>query len=215
MAKPYGLTDDHEPIDVINRQIYYSNSQNIVVAEDNISQLLTFRTEQMQEGIDLTSKKLYFDYISLNDGEVHSTPLQSPVIEEQDGEATGCILIEVPMLYEHTQKAGSLRFALSATEDVTTPEGGDSPVGTGDRQYVWQTKPSALTIQANLGKRPAVPSIENVSTGLEELITEIENLSSDLDAIQQSDIYNADAGDNYDGEVIFDGGDSTTEDEEG
>ena len=212
MAHPYALTDDHEPIDIIERAIFYSNSQNVIVAEDNISQLLTFRTEREQEGIDLSKKSFFFDYISLADGELHNTPLQTPAIERLEEDTTEYILIEVPILYEYTVKAGSLKFAISATESVLTPEG-DEPVGTGDRQYVWQTLPSTLTIKPNLGKRHSVPNIQNVTTDYEGLITTIDTLAEDVDAIITSDVYNADAGEDNNGEVILDGGTPTGEGE--
>lgn len=212
MAHPYALTDDHEPIDIIERAIFYSNSQNVIVAEDNISQLLTFRTERKQEGIDLLTKVFFFDYISLEDGELYNTPLQTPTSETLGEDPTEYILIEVPMLYEHTRKAGSLKFAISATESSLTPEG-DEPIGTGDRQYVWQTLPSTLTIKPNLGKRPSVPNIQNVTTDYEGLITTIDTLAEDIDAIITSDVYNADAGEDNNGEVILDGGTPTGEGE--
>lgn len=207
----YGLIDDHEPIDIIERQIFYSNQQNVIVAEDNISQLLTYRTERYQEGIDLMSKTLFFDYLDPLTNVLYNSKIKSIVEEKNDeGELTGMVLIQVPVIYEYTQIAGLLNYAISAIdfETTTSEEAGDS--SSVSRQYIWQTLPSALTIKPNLAKRNAEPNVQNVATGYEELITTVETLGDDVEAILASDIYNADSGESEDGEVVFDGGDSTS-----
>ena len=47
---PYGMTDQHEPVDIVDRDILISNNQNVLVAEDNISQCITFRIPQFYDG---------------------------------------------------------------------------------------------------------------------------------------------------------------------
>ena len=50
--KPYyGLVDTDEPVDIIERTISFGNKQNILVGEDNISQLITFRMPAEYEAL--------------------------------------------------------------------------------------------------------------------------------------------------------------------
>lgn len=224
---PYGLTDQHEPIEIVDRKIVVTNNQNVLVAEDNISQAITFRIPRMYDGIDLRSKDLYFDYVKKVDGveKLFNIPLSNyggvegadyiTVIQDEKDSSIEYLMVPFAVPYEITQEAGTIKFAISAVDLSTTT---DSIRGT-VRQYVWQTLPATLTIQPNLFKRNAAPINGEEASGSELLIEAIEaleltteeltdNMSSAIDEIEEiksSDIYALDAtGD--DGEVIFSAG---------
>ena len=215
---PYGLTDQHEPIDINDRDIMMSDNKNTLVAEDNVSQCMTFRLPKLYDGVDLMSKRFFFDYLDSETQEFLSLPIycvkeyevsESESLPEVDG---GYIVLEIAIPYEVTKKEGSVPFAISAI-DLDALSGGDAQGIEGFRQYVWQTKPSTLTIQRNLGKRPATPIIpsdgptglELIFESIEELNTEVETLTTDVEEIKNSDIYNLDP-DGLDNEIILDSG---------
>ena len=224
--KPYGLTDSHEPIEIIDKKIIITNNQNVLVAEDNISQCLTFRLNRFYDGIDLKTKDLYFDYVTeiidpetgITKEDVFSIRLNH-FENSEDGyvqeEGTDYLLISFAVPYEIVSKAGEIAFDLSATEQSLTH---DAITGNA-RQYVWQTLPSVLTIEPNLFKRKAIPQSSTQQTGNEELLRVIDALEQTtqelaqadiaikqrISSIEGSDIYNLDT-DANDDEVIVGGG---------
>lgn len=204
---PFGLTDMHEPVDIKDRNILFSNNQNVILAEDNISQSITFRMPRFYDGIDLASKSLFFDYIDLETEELKNLSLAKEYILTDiylDGDPVEYMTVAWAVPYEVTKKAGKVKFALSAIDLTSlTPD-----EATGDvRQYIWQTNGATLEIKPNLHKRNEIPINDVQSTALEDLISEI-------DAIKSSDIYNADASDPQDGEVLLTCGGATPDEEE-
>lgn len=234
---PYGMTDQHEPVDIIDRDILISNNQNVLVAEDNISQCITFRIPQFYDGIDLSTKYLYLDYVEevleLDPATAVMVPVKKlynlsldaykEVKEIIENEGTEDEII-TPYLYitwavpsEVTKTARSVPFAITAMDNMdnltTDPATGNV------RQYIWQTKPSTLIIQPNLFKRNTTPiATDEERTMVEQLYNELalinENIDiveGDVQEIKDSDIYNIDDP-QIDGEVEFDGGAAFEED---
>lgn len=182
-----GMTDAQEPIEVNDqRQIIVSNNQNILVAEDNISQCITFKIKKLQDGVNLLTKDLYIDFVirnSENKEVLYNDLLDQLTVKEQDEYFT--ITWVVP--YAVTKKAGTVKFAISAVG------------ATEESYYIWQTQPASLTILPNLFKRN-----ETIVEAPDELSV-LNQLQQDVDAIKESDIYNLDD-DPTDGELVFSGG---------
>lgn len=199
---PYGLTDEHEPIDIVDRTIQMTKNKNTLVAEDNVSQCLTFRLPKFYDGIDLSTKRFFFDYLD-NDKQFLSLPIycvNDYAIKEGETlpENIDYLALEIAIPYEITSLKSPVSFAISAI-DMDILSGGDENGLEPLRQYVWQTQPATLTIAENLGTRPIAPIVpEGSSSGLETLI-------KDVEALKNSDIYGIDAISN-DNEVIFGGG---------
>ena len=225
------MTDQHEPIDIDDRDILISNNQNVLIAEDNISQCITFRIPQYYDGIDLFTKYLYLDYIEevlelnpetsamVSVKKLYNLSLDAykevkDVIENEGTEEAitkPYIYITWAVPYEITKKAGAISFAISAIDSVDNLT--SDPATGSIRQYVWQTKPSTLTIQPNLFKRNQTPVVneeertfvENLFDTLEIINQDIDMVEEDVQEIRDSDIYKID--EQYgNGEVEFDGG---------
>lgn len=181
-----GMTDEHEPIEVNEqRMIVIANNQNVLVAEDNISQCITFKLKRYQDGIDLLDKNIYVDFISKdseNNSKLYNDLLSKDSVEEDGDYFT--IAWVVP--YTVTKNAGTVKFSISA---VGTEE---------ENYYIWQTQPSQLTILPNLHKRN-----ETIVDPADELSI-FANLQRDIDSIKTSDIYKLDT--ENDNEVILGGG---------
>ena len=205
VPKPlYGLTDKDEPVDIINKTISFSNQQNVLVAEDNISQLITFCMEPTYEGITMINKQFYFDYLT-PDGQLFNLEL---INKEEKTDATGkkYLYLYFPVPYEVTQYGRNIPFAISAIDLGLTSDAADAngAVNPKAQQYIWQTLPATLFVLPNLAKRNEVPlsSGDDAST-LVALLNELDNRQT---AIEESDIYNLDAEQPTNQEVILNGG---------
>lgn len=187
------MTDEHEPVDIDDRDIQISNNQNVLVAEDNISQCITFRMAKYYDGIDLTTKDLYIDFVDIEDNSLYNILINKEDITD-DLANPEFILIKWVVPYAITKKAGTVSFAISAVGEVE------------EDYYIWQTKPSVLIIQPNLHKRNETPSEsgDNLHV-LGNLIAQVDTLSDDVTVIKESDIYQLDS-DSDDHEVIIGGG---------
>ena len=188
---PFGLTDEHEPVDIQDRTILIGKNQNVLVAEDNISQCIRFRLPRYYDGVDLTEKQFQIDYLDPADAKT----LRFILIPIEDiemsvyleGDDTEYILISWAVPNSITQKEGNVLFALSATGQVE------------DEFYVWQTMPASLVVEGNIGKRSdSVPS--EIGTTLEGRVAMLE----------QSDIIQLDANNPHDEEVVFSAGDASS-----
>lgn len=189
------MTDEHEPIDIDDRDIKISNNQNILVAEDNVSQCITFRMAKTYDGIDLTAedKAIYIDFIDSEDASLYNILIDKENITTDEVDPS-LILIKWVVPYAITKKAGSVSFAISVI--------GSSE----DEYYIWQTKPSQLIIQPNLHKRNDTPNESNDDLNvLGELQAQVNTLNDEVTAIKESDVYNLDAN-STDSEVIIGGG---------
>ena len=221
----YGLTDDDAPIEIYDRDIVMS-TVNTLIAEDNISQCLRFRMPRFYDGIDLSTKEIYFDYLKeveedeervtklfnilIHNGEASSKTIEIESLEE-NGTPVDYLIISFTVPYAVIDKAGTIPFALSAVDAIgefTTEDGEkenpDNPENYAT-QYVWQTKPAYLTITANLFKRGSVPATNTTINAVEELLAGIDQLNRDVETIQSSDIYNADNNEEL-GELEIGGG---------
>ena len=220
---PYGLTDDHAPIDIIDRDIMVSKNQNVLVAEDNVSQCIRFRMARYYDGIDLYDKYIYIDYIQ--DGEVRNISIPKDYIDLETIEKVQYITIKWAVPYTITKKAGTVAFDISASDLLATSGTGESFEP--KRQYVWQTKPSKLVIVNNLGPRNTLPSgdgedippesfnalvqvveqttqqLEQTNQQLEEATQQIEVQAQQIEEIKKSDIYELDT---IDDDVVILGG---------
>ena len=192
---PYGLSDDEEPIDIDDtRNIMIATNKNVIITGDNVSEMLTFRVKKLQEGIDLTTKSLYFDYIQINDvtKQVWSLPIYS---YSQDPQFADCIRLKVVVPYHLTQTAGALQFAIAAVDEETL-SGGEGEEKT---PYVWQTRPASLTILKGLGRPPVSVTPEGDAPALTKVLEQLE-------AIKSSDVYELDDHPN-DERLVFNSGD--------
>ena len=200
---PYGLTDANEPIYIQDRIILIDKSNNTVVAEDNISQILTFRVPRYYEGVDLQDKLFYFDYIDLLTKKLLNIYFKENWVKK-DIEIDGVEYIDLllPITYDLTHTSGDLNFALSAIGSELIPDltGGSNT----SRQYVWQTEKAILKILPNLAKRNEIPQQEGQDSPMEAFIARIDNLDDELSKIMNTDLPEFDAV--KDNEIILDGG---------
>lgn len=202
------ITDAHEPIEIIDRDIMIAGNKNVIVAEDNISQEIRFRITKTYDGVDLSTKSFYLDYLVTEiEYEQKVAKLYNELLKaEEDPTDASYLILSLVVPYRMTKTAGSLPFAISVV-DATVVDG---------NQYIWQTKPSSLTIQKNLFKRNGVPVQNPEQTDYEEIVSQIDALEQTVDeyaeatdakiaAIENSDIYSIDEN-TTDEEVIFGGG---------
>ena len=200
----YGLTDKDEPVDIIDKTISFSNRQNSLVAEDNVSQLITFRMEPTYEGIEMITKHFYLDYLT-PEGELFNLDLMNKEIKK-DNNGKEYLYLYWPVPYEVTQYGCDIAFAISAIDLGLTSDAIDAnnQVNPKAQQYIWQTLPSTLYISANLKKRNETPiSSGDDASALLSLLNELDNRQTEL---EKSDIYNLDIASPKDGEVIIAGG---------
>lgn len=208
-----GMTDWHEPIEIVDRDIIMTNNQNVLLAQDNISQMITFKMHRYYENIDLSAKNIWIDFIDPASQELRHIHLYDPnpeegedysdnieILDSESGRAQDAyMLLKWVVPYAITKKAGRIKFAISAIGDN---------LASINVYYVWQTKPAELIIQPNLALRDELP--ENVDTDelsiISELADSVNNLQQQVNEIQESDVYSVDFGDKNDGEVILDAG---------
>ena len=198
---PYGLTDDHAPIDIIDRDIMVSKNQNVLVAEDNVSQCIRFRMARYYDGIDLYDKHIYIDYIQ--DDEVRHIKIPKDYIDLETIEKVQYIIIKWAVPYSITKKAGTVTFGISASDLIAISGTGESFEP--KRQYVWQTKPSKLIITENLGPRNILPPDDGdiPVEDFEALVQLVEYNTQQIEEIKKSDIYELDT---IDDDIVILGG---------
>lgn len=207
------MTDWNEPVEIVDRNIIMTNSQNVLLAQDNISQMITFKMHRYYENIDLSAKNIWIDFIDPASGELKHIHLYDPSpaegedysanIEILDQEVvdnkSAYMLLKWVIPYAVTKKAGKVKFAISAIGEN---------LASINVYYIWQTKPAELIIQPNLTLREELP--ENIDTDelsvIKELADSVNNLQVQVNEIQESDVYSVDFGDKNDGEVVLDAG---------
>lgn len=202
---PYGLTDEHEPIEIIDRTIVVTKNQNILIAEDNVSQCIRFRLSRYYDGIDLYDKNFYIDYA--RDGIISNIFIPKEWIDLESIDTVTYIVLKWAVPYRVTKTAGALPFAISATD--LGPESGSGESFEPKKQYVWQTEPATLIIKANLGPRNSSPTDEDEEpdiADLQALTKQVEENTQAIALIQKSDIYSIDALNSTDGSVLINGG---------
>lgn len=129
-GKPYyGLSDKNEPIDIVDRSIVFGKSQNTIVGEDNISQLITFRMPQYYDGIDMATKEFYLDYVSPS-GELFNLPLINKEVKELSvgdaQEPEPYLYFYWPVPYDITKYNKNISFAISAIDIGLTSDAPDA-----------------------------------------------------------------------------------------
>ena len=160
--------------------------------------------EPTYEGIAMINKQFYFDYLT-PDRQLFNLEL---INKELKTDATGkeYLYLYFPVPYEVTQYGRNIPFAISAIDLGLTSDAADAngAVNPKAQQYIWQTLPATLFVLANLAKRNEVPlsSGDDAST-LVALLNELDNRQT---AIEESDIYNLDAEQPTNQEVILNGG---------
>lgn len=206
------MTDQHKPIDIVDRRIVMPSAENIsLIAEDNVSQCLTFRIPQKYDGVDFTKKTIYVDFIDLQPGKESLTPLRNMRLYAPGDEANlesidgvDYMLVKWVVPYAATKKAGTLTIALSVVGSIE--DGAD--------YYIWQTQPASLTIKPNLYKRadaavdisPILNPLGNLEAQVMVLDHEVETLDGEVQDIKNSDIYALDGEAPSDNEILFNGG---------
>lgn len=200
-SKPYyGLTDQNEPVDIIGRTIRFSNNQNELVAEDNVSQLITFRMPKTYEGIEMFEKVFYLDYLPPSSQEPFNIEIiNKKIIDDY-------LYLYLPITYEITKHGVNLPIAISAIDLGTTADAADEngAINSKAQQYIWQTYPATLQIKKNLAKRNSAPISEGDDPS--SLISLLADLEKRQDELETSDIYSLDTTDPFDGEIILTGG---------
>ena len=193
------ITDAHKPIEIIDRSIKLPATDQIsLMAEDNVSQCITFRMPKFYDKVDFTKKKIYLDFIDLKPAAEFSTPLRNMLLYQPGDEALveetiddiEYINVKWIVPYAATKVAGGLKIALSVVGDVND----------GVDYYIWQTEPATLTIKPNLYKRtdaaidisPMLNPIADLEAQVTVLDHEVDTLETDVQTIKDSDIYNLD-----------------------
>lgn len=177
------LTDEHDPIEVVDRDIVISSNKNILIAEDNLSQEIRFRIDRVYDGVDrLTSgMNFQFDYILSETNEygeaITINKTMELVAKEDDAEHTeDTMLLSLIIPYELTQKAGTIPFAIRITKDA----------------YTWQTKPSSLTVLKNLYRLDEIEYTPAAMNAYETLLAEInrvdQSVTEQTEAIEEMSV---------------------------
>lgn len=208
------ISDQHKAIEIEDRTIKMTQA-NVIIAEDNNSQCITFKMSKTYDGIDLyediqaESKNCFIDYVLPNDESktlYNLKILKTNVIVDPEDDTK--MLIKWLVSYNVTQTEGTVQFAIS----ICGIEEGD--------YYIWQTAPANLVISPNLHKRNESIVIEpdndyqQVRKEIFELQGNVTTLQGDvatldtrLDNIETSDVLNADDdGESVNYEVLFSGG---------
>lgn len=165
------MVDQHNALVVKDRTITVVNKEVMLVAEDHLSQEITFLIKEKYDGISFLdeTKKVYVDYIPVGYKPQEGQPaffsdnriIRSYAPSEENEDNWIYLRWRVPNTA--TRKAGQLSFAIA----VLGPE------------YVWQTQPAALTVYPNIGFRGT--DIPFVPTDPEEALTELEDRISNIE----------------------------------
>lgn len=167
------MIDQHNALMIKDKTITVVNKEVMLVAEDHLSQEITFLIKEKYDGISFLdeTKKVYVDYIPVGYAPQAGEPsflsdnhiVRSYAPNTTDGDNWIYLRWRVPNTA--TRKAGKLSFALAVL-------GSD---------YVWQTQPASLTVYPNIGFRgteepfiPSEPESDEALTELEERISTIE-----------------------------------------
>lgn len=210
------ISDEHEPVDVDlkAREIHFSNNQNVLVQEDNISQAITFRFQRYYDGIDLADENIpfYVDYLDPTmkdetfnpDGvvsiEINADSFSSVYIvqREIDGELKDFIYLHWVVPFSITKKAGKVTMALAFGI-----QNGDHIYGY-EGTYLLQTKATTLQIVPNIGhKQNGTSTPEGEINVVTEIKEELVKVNETLEEIQSSDSYNIDSDDDDDNGVVY------------
>lgn len=165
------MVDEHNALVVKDRTITVVNKEVMLVAEDHLSQEITFLIKEKYDGISFLdeTKKVYVDYIPVgyipqegqpaffSDNRI--TRSYAPSDENEDN----WIYLKWRVPNIATRKAGQLSFAIAVLGS----------------EYVWQTQPATLMIYPNIGFRGT--DIPFVPTDPEEALTELEERISSIE----------------------------------
>lgn len=170
--------DEHGALRVNERTIDVSHNTNTLVAEDNLSQVITFLIKEKYDGISFLddTKKVCVEYVPVGyvpaEGykDFYSDEISVKYYAADVEEEERWMYLKWKVPRAATYYAGQMPFAISVTDN----EG-----------YVWQTIPAYLTILPNIGRRngtaPEAPS-EDYST-LESRVVALEEFSGDIDNV--------------------------------
>ncbi len=196
-----GLEDEHDAVFINGRQI--NRITTPIVAQDLNSQQIRFYIKKMYDGISFLDefKKIYVDYIPADGSlpEEENAPgfwsdeiteiLDDPDPIDHEGD---WLLLKWNVPQKVMEKAGTVRFALSVVNI--------------DLSYVWQTFPSSFTVSENLGFRTVPVFSEEEVSKLTVIMEQVEELRSDVNAIEETIGYQSDDDVSNDQEVIISGG---------
>jgi len=128
----YDMADEHPVIPVNNRTIQPPTGYDIVVSQDNVSQLVTFEINRYFDGVDLSEKTCNIKYRNAN-GMTGRAMAVNVVVEETK------IFLGWLLDNNVAAKAGVTLFSI---EFIGYNEHGQF--------YVWQTKPAQLRVEEGL-----------------------------------------------------------------
>lgn len=126
------IHDVEAPFEIKNRTINIPIEKEFAVSLDNYSQIITFKIDRYQEGMDLTTKIISIKFINAN-GESDRTNAVN-VLSDENYVYFGWILSN-----RETYVAGKVNFAIEFL-------GYDEK----NNLYVWQTLPSVINIEKGL-----------------------------------------------------------------
>lgn len=129
------LQNDHNDIIIgEDRVIQMNNNENIIIQFDNNSELITFRAKRDYDGIDLSTKTLYFYGITPG-GKNHIKDLVYVNVDEEDSDY---IIISWKVTNVFADGSGQMDFAIVAEGENITDD------------YLWQTHPAKMIIHPSI-----------------------------------------------------------------
>lgn len=162
------LEDEHPTLRIDKRTIVTSNNTNLLIAQDSLSQQISFEIKECYDGVSFldNTKKIYVDFIpsdyhpTIDQPAFYSSKILTKESIIREGESWMRFKWNVP--FRATRAAGSLKIAVAITDN---------------KGYVWQTSPTALTVLPNIGLRPAIPQApEDNETDASEIAGKIQTL---------------------------------------
>lgn len=202
-------TDEHNALVVNDRTITVVNQNVMLIAEDHLSQEITFLIKEKYDGISFLddTKVVYVDFVPIGyvprEGEpafFSDSDITRSYAPSQGDENWIYLRWRVPK--SATYNPGNLPIALSVL---------------GSDGYVWQTAPAYLQILPNIGRRgteePTAPTDPDaILTILDERVAAIEEnyiaLTSSADSSGENDYALTASSDDGDDEILLGGGDA-------
>ena len=128
----YDMVDEHPPVNINNRKIFMPENVQMVVARDNVSQIITFKINRYFEGVDFSEKDCAIKYINANKeyGKVNAAN-----VEVEDDKFIFCWILDDNV----AAKAGVVKFAIEF-----------SGLNEHNQPYIWQTTAALLKVEEGI-----------------------------------------------------------------
>lgn len=132
------LRDDDDYINVYNRVIDMSKDTTTILKYDHNSEVYTFKLARFQDGIDLSTKRIFIKYKNAL-GEEYRALAVNVIVEDED------IIFSWRITSSVTKEAGSVLFVIECVG--TIPSATDPNK---DSLYLWQTLPATIEVYGSL-----------------------------------------------------------------